>query len=540
MPAAYRLRLIACCSLVLSALVVGCDAGFDGVDAENRVPDTALAIGDRSLVDNFAGRPGLISTVNVAWSGTDPDGYVAAFDIRFFDADSLGFYADAPEAGWTRTTSRDTTVVLPIPPGNADAEVAFEVRAIDDAGAVDPEPAQTVFPIRNSPPEATISRSEVPPDTTWPVLTFSFSAGDPDGDDDVTGIEVSFNDSTAFVALPAEADLVTFVAADPRAEVTDAEVFFGRDLVPSGLTVPGLRLGADNVLFARSVDRTDTTSTLQRYPDEEEGEVFFVRQVTSDVLLVNDYRVSANTLVLPFHRDALGSYVGGFDEWDLSSPIQTEETSYSDGLPTSAEPTLARTLELWQYIYWVSKRATNQSRGNNLPLAATVLGGFFDGGGRIFVNVPIDNPTSEDAADENAAIALLPTSNFIVPPVASDEFRLSTGDVIRPAAEVPGTGRSLPALQTTRLIRAGRPYEVSTGSVALYEAPFFLSSSGDLWDGSQVAASIDDDRRVALLGLPFVRETTGELLVEGADGDPDAPTEAIHLMLEGLSFPALD
>ena len=38
-----------------------------------------------------------------------------------------------------------------------------------------------------------------------------------DGFVDVTGIDVSFNDSTQFVRLPAETEFVTFVATDPGA-----------------------------------------------------------------------------------------------------------------------------------------------------------------------------------------------------------------------------------------------------------------------------------------------------------------------------------
>lgn len=539
-----RRRLAACCGLALLALAAGCDAGFDGTVAENRAPDTELAIRDVSLVDNFAGRPGLTSTITVSWSGTDPDGYVAAFDIRFFTDDSLAFYDDPANAdrGWTRTVSRDTTALLPIPGGEATANVAFEVRAIDDAGAVDATPARTVFPIRNSPPTATLSGLDLPPDTTWPVLSFTLSADDPDGFVDVTGIDVSFNDSTQFVRLPRETEFVTFVATDPGAETSDAEVFLGRALQPTGLTVPGLRLDADNVLFVRSADRTDTTSTLLRYPDPDlnPDASFYVKRVTSRVLLVNDYRSTFDAAVLPFHRETLGDYVGAFDEWDLSETSQdgsTVNTSYSENIPTSADPTLGRTLQLWDYIYWVSKRATNRVRGNNLPLAATVFDGFFDDGGRLFVNVPIDIPTDEATSGDNAAISLLPTSDFVVPPVTTDEFRLSSTSVIQPVADVPGTGRALPPLRATRLLRDGRPYEVGASTIALYRAPFTLSSTALPWEGSQVVASMDESRRIALLGLPLIRETAGTLDFVGVDGQDGAAAEAIQLILEGLTFP---
>ena len=545
LPAALSPRRLALCYVALAAAFAGCDAGFEGGTAENRLPDTELAIRDASLVDNFEGRPGLTSTITVSWSGTDPDGYVAAFDVRFYTSDSLAFYSDPANAdrGWTRTASRDTTALLPIPGGQAAANVAFEVRSVDNEGAVDPEPARTVFPIRNSPPTATLSQIDLPPDTTWPVLSFVLGADDPDGFVDVTGIDVSFNDSTSFVRLPAGAEFVTFVAADPRAAESGADVFLGRSLVPTGITVPGLRLDDDNVLFVRSSDRTDTTSTLLRYPsaDPEENETLFVRRVTSDVLLVNDYRSAFDTVVLPFHRETLGDYVGEFDEWDLSSPGQDVGTAtgiYSDNLPVSADPTLRRTLQLWRYIYWVSTRATDRVRGNNLPLAATVFDAFFDGGGRLFVNVPIDTPSASESTGENAAIGLLPTTGFVEPGQELN-LRLRPDTPIRPTAEVPGTGRSLPALQTTRLLISASPFNVGSGVVPLYEADaFYVSPTNEDWTGSQVVASMDEARRVGLLGLPLIRETTGELVYVGVDGQDGAAAEAIQLMLQGLTFPA--
>ena len=68
----------------------------------------------------------LTSTVFVSWSGTDPDGLVSAFDIRYYDEGETR----GPEEGWTRTTRRDSLVLLPIPLGVDRANVVFEVRAV--------------------------------------------------------------------------------------------------------------------------------------------------------------------------------------------------------------------------------------------------------------------------------------------------------------------------------------------------------------------------------------------------------------------------
>jgi hypothetical protein len=225
---------------VLSGLAA-CDAGFGGELLGNQPPDTFLAVRDTSLVERICTPTPtgpvcsddddlFTSTVFVSWGGTDPDGFVVRFELRYYDSQAR----PGPEDLWTSTTRRDTLILLPIPPGRTTAAVAFEVRAVDNEGAKDPTPARTVFPIINSPPSLRLTRFELPPDTTWTVFSFAWDAMDPDGADDIAGIEVAFNDPSAFVRLPASARFVSFRAegAQPGAATADARVFLGRGFTP--------------------------------------------------------------------------------------------------------------------------------------------------------------------------------------------------------------------------------------------------------------------------------------------------------------------
>ena len=531
-------------SLLLGALVAtglaGCDGGVSGDPAANQPPDTELAVRDTSLVGNVEDDDRFTSTVFVAWSGTDPDGFVVAFDLRYYAAGA----APGPEDGWARTTRRDSLVLLPIPPESEVANVVFEVRAVDDEGAVDPTPARTVFPIRNSPPTLRLSGTLVPADTTWPVVSFGWTASDPDGPESLLGIEIALNDTTDFVMLPPEVDFVTLVAQSPQgAGETVAEIFYGTSFIPSGLTVSGLRVGADNVLWARAVDQTETASPLARFPADED-DVWFVRRQTSDVLLVNDYRRAENTRVMPFHRNTLSGYGGAFDEWDLSRPFSTGNNpviATSDALPVAASPTLRRTLALWRYIYWVSDQTTDRVQGYNFPVAAGVIDLFFEGGGRIFVQVPVKLPVDPDENQNNPAINILPLGGLITIPdsLVFNNLRISAGAEVVPVQPVPGTGQTLPRLQATQLVTGTLPY-IPGESVPLYEADYFANRTGGGtvdWTGPETVASMSTDRRIALLALPLVSPISGNPLLEGADGDPDAPRRAIHLILEGLTFP---
>ena len=531
-------------SLLLGALVAaglaGCDGGVSGDPAGNQPPDTELAVRDTSLVGNVEDDDRFTSTVFVAWSGTDPDGFVVAFDLRYYDAGA----APGPDDGWARTTRRDSLVLLPIPPESEVANVVFEVRAVDDEGAVDPTPARTVFPIRNSPPTLRLSGTLVPADTTWPVVSFGWTASDPDGPESLLGIEIALNDTTDFVLLPPEVDFVTLVAQSPQvAGETTAEIFYGTNFIPSGLSVSGLRIGEDNVLWARAVDQTETASPLARFPAEED-DVWFVRRQTSEVLLVNDYRRAENTRVMPFHRATLADYGGAFDEWDLSRPFSTGNNpviATSDALPAAASPTLRRTLALWRYIYWVSDQTTDRVQGYNFPVAAGVIDLFFEGGGRIFVQVPVKLPVDPDENQNNPAINILPLGGLITIPdsLVFNNLRIDSGSEVEPVQPVPGTGQALPRLRTTQLVTGTLPY-LPGESVPLYEADYYATRAvgGRVdWTGPETVASMSSDRRIALFALPLLSPLSGNPLLEGADGDPAAPRRAIHLILEGLTFP---
>jgi hypothetical protein len=532
------------CVVALAALFVfiaGCDADISGEATAGQDPDTALAVRDSSLVDNICGEvPAddpcdeednlLTSTVFVSWTGTDPDGYIDAFELRFYNAD-----AGVPEAGWTRTASRDSLILFPL---SAPIDrVAFEVRAIDNEGRVDPTPARTIFPLRNSPPSIDLDGLELPPDTTWPVFSIAWMADDPEGPADVARIEVSLNDTESYVVLPREAEFATFVATDGgTTEATaEAEVFLGRAFQRSGITVPGLRLDAENTLYLRAVDQADEAS-------EPDSVVWYVRQPKSDVLFVNDYRSPNDEAVLPFHRDALAGYLGGatFDEWDLSAPDNVVD--YSEALPSSPEPTLAPTLALWDYIYWVSTSATDQTFGRNFVLAAEFLDTFFDEGGRLFINVPVRLASDPTQNLNNAALSLLPFGDVVEIDRTqySAALDLFGGAAVTGVNTVPGTERTLPDLEATGFVSGAFPFEVEgTSSVGLYEAEFTVQTTGGQfvpWPGTSTVASMTEDRRIGLIGLPFVSELGNPRFV-GAGGDEGAPRTAVQYMLEGLEFP---
>jgi hypothetical protein len=530
--------------LVLAALVLAaCDTGFTGDALENQPPDTQLSVRDTSLVDNLGEDDRLSSTVAVAWSGTDVDGFVDAFEVRFFSPSEA---PSGPEDGWTMTPRNDSLVLLPIPRGERIADVVFEVRAIDNMGQKDPTPARTVFPIQNAPPTLRLSTFEAPPDTTFSVVSFAWTANDPEGPDNLDRIEVSLNDSLTFTSLPPDVEFITLVgdvdAGNPNQTETTAEVYTGRGFQRTGVELPGLLLNADNTLYVRAVDLTDTTSTLERY-------TWYVKRPGGEVLYVNDYRKSTWPIIQAFHLNLLRNYLPpgtSVDIWNISEPFGTGSsgiTPRSNALPSTASPTLREQLALYQYIYWVSTNSTNNTTSNNLPFASSVMDLFFEQGGKLMVHTPISLPGNPEDNLGNPAILLLPLSDLIMfPDTLRPQLRLPVGSAIPPVGSLPDVATPLPPLEIAQFQIGVLPF-IAEGNniIPLYEADFVaIPTSGQgtrEWNGPATVAAISADQRIGLFALPLINEQSGEPIVVGADDDPDAPIRAVQAMLESLGFP---
>lgn len=522
--------------VVLGLWMLGCDSDITGDRFENLPPNTELSVRDVSLVENLGNRR-LTSTVAVSWAGSDPDGFVAHFEIRFYPASQQG--AIGPEDGWTVTTRRDSLVLLPIEEGSSTADVVFEVRAVDNGGLKDPSPARTVFPIVNSPPTLKFNSFELPPERSFPIFAFSWVADDPEGVQNIDRIEVSFNDSTSFVALPATADFATFVGdldgPDRDGNVVSARVRLGRNFQSSDISVPGLKLDDDNVVYFRAVDKTDTASVRLEQP-------IFVWEPKAEILFVNDYRKSVAPVVQGYHLNLLTSYLPEgtpVDVWDLSEPFFSGNTGVlarADDMPVIADPVLRQFLTRYRHIYWVATATTSAPRANNFPFAASVIDAFFEGGGTIMVHSPITNPVNEDEIESNAGIVVLPLSGFVsFPDSLRPSLRLTATSKVAPTGIV-----DLPTLMPTRLIIGTLPYVAVGGDIPLYTAEYatqpFAGGTG-VWTGPSTVASISEDNRIALWGLPIPDERTGESLFVGEDGTAESTTQAVFTILERLGFP---
>ncbi len=544
-----RLFLLVLATATLSA----CDGGISGTPNDNAPPTTELSVRASTLVGQIEEADRLSSTIALSWSGTDPDGFVAAYELRYY-AD--GGATPGPEVGWTRTTARDTTILLPIARGSRTANVVVEVRAIDNKGAKDPTPARTVFPIRNSPPSIEISRTDVPPDTTFTIASFGLNASDPEGITNLARVEISLNDSTTFVSLPADAQYVTLVGEIDRSNAaqttTTARVYLGRTFQRTNISVPGLRLNARNTLYARAADQTDTTSAIVRYPARGATTPWYVKKPKTRVLVVNDYRKPSNNVVIGYHLGILREAFGGVtpDVWNVASPFVTGSTGIATRSPLlgpTQEPALRETLALFDAIYWVSTQATDSPSRYNLPFAAPAMQKFFDGGGRLIVHTPVTVPqSSSDFQDnlDNPALFLLPITRLVPVPDSVRSISLDNGAPVTPKRALPGFSGTLPALKTGAFVLTTLPYEASDSrTFTLYDAAFGYQTrrfTFGIWPGPSAAISYrtgaDGRPTVALISVPVVSETNGAPILLTATGAQDGGRLVIRAFLEALRF----
>jgi len=169
----------------------------------------------------------------LSWHGEDADGEVVRFEYQWeldpatppvaFETDWVG--VEPPFV----TATRDT-FFLPVPTSGADTLThRFRVRAVDNQGLVDPEPAELAVPVFNRAPRlwAVTSAGDTSsvlslPANILPVLTLRFKVADPDNpaaDPEealayIESVRFWFENPATAIAVPGTDTLLTLVPAD--------------------------------------------------------------------------------------------------------------------------------------------------------------------------------------------------------------------------------------------------------------------------------------------------------------------------------------
>jgi hypothetical protein len=250
--------------LFLFSIAAGISSCYDNpadVPVGNKPPDTNVFIFADSSISQQQ------SSLKLYWWGDDPDGIIA------------GYYISWDNINWSFTQRNDSLISFPIE--GTDTVYTFRVAAVDnsgngsydtllirngitlgpepftdknnngkydagesyiDIGLMDPEPAELILPLKNSPPvlKFLVDRNNAQiqiPETTFTVASFGWTASDIDGDATIRNFFIALNDTSDKIEIPSNTRFITIKAVPPfNSSIADADVYLGTLVQHSLLT----------------------------------------------------------------------------------------------------------------------------------------------------------------------------------------------------------------------------------------------------------------------------------------------------------------
>ncbi len=468
---ARRLDIIYLLLLVIlsSILFYSCTEDFSDNPIGNIPPDTGLFLYPDSSVSKQPSR------LRVSWWGDDPDGLIIGYYFKW----------DGIDNQWSFTIANDSVFALPI--GSSDTTYNFLVSAVDaqgngrydsrvfqngidygpepfidknlngrydegelyyDLGLIDPSPASTNFPIKNSPPVLQWDELSFLPDTSFPVMTFKWNASDLDGDESITSVKIAINDTSNFVLLNGSVRLVTLRGVNLESANPEFEILINSD--PQNIfsqRLTGLKLNDNNVIYIKAVDLSGAESGLLSLP--QTSATWYVKKPKGQVLIFDDFRSSTTDLqATQFYNTAFntinnGALVNKYDVFDLVKNQLPFETV-----------TILETLKLFKYVFWYS--ASNP----RLDLLNICTDKFTQSGGKIAFSMTFQDSSSNFSFDLSSLQGFLPVDNV--------SKVLSNGFLLLGANALPVNGSNYPPLKTSvtiSFVRSFTPNEIVTDKI---------------------------------------------------------------------------
>jgi len=417
---------------ILILLLSACHDNPFGQLLENKPPETYCT------TDTII-RPGpdrYSTTIRVAWWGDDPDGYLTGFELS------------TDKKNWSFTAKYDSTFTVEIPAGTDTFDFLLYIRAVDNNGLKDPTPAFIYIPVKNSPPEVSfVYPSGFParnPESSFPVLRFSWEASDPDGADNISFFEVALNDTAnGFLKIDKSFTTIIIRADEWLSNTPDATVFQGNNLVIHPSRLKGLVLNDSNQLIIRAIDKVNEKSKLV-YSNK-----IFVRKPTSPILLVNAYNSSISARE-DFYTSNLN--LCGINNYNILRINEIKGDHYTQLSPDNT--TQSFVFGLFKYIIWFGKDIDY-----SMSMAQKTTETFFNKGGRMFLAVEIASSIDEQAG----YLDFSPIDSLVSLPAGANNFRIETDSLIEPVVS------GWPVLKSTKISNA-RPFYEEAGAAVLYNA----------------------------------------------------------------------
>ncbi|MCL6493198.1 MAG: fibronectin type III domain-containing protein [Ignavibacterium sp.] len=342
----------------------------------NKPPKTFISVFADSTISQ---QP---SSVKLSWWADDPDGLV------------IGYFISIDGINWTFTTKNDSVISFTLI--GSDTTYLFRVAAVDnsgngvydnqlisgninfgpepftdlnnngrydsgepftDCGAIDPEPATLLLPLKNSAPviKFLVDRNDntiLIPDTTFPVASFGWIITDLDGDNTIVNVFIALNDTSQKIQLPPSTRFVTLKVEPPyNSDLVDCDVYLGTSITtPYHTKLPGLKLNDTNRLYVYCEDIAGSRSQLLSMPSANSSLNWYVKKPKGDILIIDDYATSDNSSSFYYSiMDSL-NLSSRIDVWDIK--LGKTSTTPAKLLPKFISPQFTETLKLFKAVYW--------------------------------------------------------------------------------------------------------------------------------------------------------------------------------------------
>ncbi|MFN3530724.1 MAG: hypothetical protein ACK417_12440 [Bacteroidia bacterium] len=442
--------------LWLAAVLQSCDTRIKGELHPNQPPMTFTVVDTiiRSGDDRFT------STVVLHWWGTDPDGYVVGYEFTF-DMNP------GPSTLWNYTTRTDSTFLLTVPPGQDTFDFRFTVRAIDNEGLRDPNPASVRYPVKNSPPDVDFVYAPAGgnplaggfPLVSYPALRYEWLGSDPDGLETLDDYELVFNDTlnTANIfKLSATFTEVVLKAENLTGTGSACLVYPGQNQNPLSTRMQGLVFEDTNYVYIRSIDQSGATS------DWKESRPTYVKRPQSKFLLVNAYSSDPNpdlnaVNIANIYQTEFNSIgINAYDQVRIFQRTGNEFINLS-----ANNRTQSMVFSLFEQIMFV---------GPDFDIAMVfsqnTMGEFLNQGGKLLLSMASSNGSPQ----LSNFYEFSPIDSLLSPP-AGGEFLMGDTSTCMPLQS------GYPLLTYRGFSSSIRPVRFVSGTQALYRANILLRTS---------------------------------------------------------------
>ena len=485
--------------LAVSITMISCHKSIVDSPIGNKPPNTFISLFPDSTISQQTSR------LKVSWWGDDPDGLVVGYYFKWEGIDS----------SWSFTTSSDSIFTLPI--GSSDTTYNFLISAVDnsgngvydsrivqngidygpepfidengngqydsgekffDIGLIDPSPAQLKFPIVNTPPVVSWNVLTVVPDTTFPVMTFAWNLSDLDGNETIVSVNISLNDTTNFVSLDGNTELVTLRPVDLNSQNPEMQILINgseSNIFPQNLS--GIRLNDTNRIFIQAKDLSGSKSNIISLPDS--GHVWYLKKPKGKFLVVNDYHTGTPSV----DAEAYNFYINEFNTFDNGMLADKFEIYDFQNSPLPFENvTFPQTMGLFKYIFWFS------SSHPKIDLMSLFTDNYLQNGGKIMYSMTLGDSASTFAFD-------LPTLRLFLP-IDSLGQKFSISFLFPPVSVVPASPDiQYPELESTGTIGSARTFYPSITAQLIYNI-----SSSQL---NGPIGFLSNDKNLFFIGLPL-------------------------------------